>query len=138
LIQINGEGRRVIKTMSMNSRDGKPAMTPAEYAKAYLSSRREDLTLRLLSVERSRQHRDFPLSRDSEERAAESENDEVLDQLADTTRDELARVDHAMRRLDSGHYGECERCGSPIGEARLHVVPEATLCPRCAKARTTL
>jgi RNA polymerase-binding transcription factor DksA len=111
-------------------------MTPAEYAKAYLSTRRQDLVLRLQSVERSRQHRDFPLSPDSEERAVERENDEVLDQLADTTRDELARVDHAMRRLNAGHYGECERCGSPIGEARLHIVPEATLCSRCGRAHS--
>ncbi len=110
-------------------------MTPAEYAKAYLSNRRQDLVLRLDSVERSRRRQDFVLSEDSEERATETENDEVLDRLAEATRIELSRLDHAMRRLDSGHYGECERCGSPIGEERLRIVPEATLCTRCAQAR---
>jgi len=110
-------------------------MTPAEYAKAYLSNRRQDLVLRLNSVERSRHHRGGPLSADSGERAIETENDEVLDRLAETTRVELSHVDHAMRRLDSGRYGECEVCGSPIAETRLRIVPEATLCVRCARKR---
>jgi RNA polymerase-binding protein DksA len=134
LTQINGRDRGAAETARAMSRQRKPDMTPAEYAKAYLSNRREDLVQRLGSVERSLYRRDDGLPADSAERAIEIENDEVLDRLAETTRSELSRVDHAMRRLDSGRYGECERCGSPIGESRLLVVPETTLCLRCAQA----
>jgi DnaK suppressor protein len=109
-------------------------MTPVEYAKAYLANRQQDLTVRLHGVERSRRHAAMPLSADSEERATETENDEVLDRLSEVTRVELSRVNHALQRLDSGRYGECEQCGAPISEARLRIVPEATACTRCAQA----
>lgn len=108
-------------------------MTPVEYAQAYLSNRRQDLVQRLNSVERSLRRETFAPSRDSEDRAAEFENDEVLDRLAEITRVELSRLDHAIRRLNAGHYGECERCGGAIGESRLRIVPEATQCTRCSQ-----
>ena len=44
---------------------------------------------------------------------------------------ELADVEHALRRLDDGTYGTCERCGKQIELARLEVKPDATLCLSC-------
>lgn len=41
---------------------------------------------------------------------------------------ELADVDHALRRLDEGTYGICEVCGRQIDDARLDAVPAARLC----------
>jgi RNA polymerase-binding transcription factor DksA len=110
-------------------------MSPAENAKTYLVNRQHDLTVRLYSVERGRNHSAAPLSQDSEERATELENDEVLERLSEATRSELSRVNHALQRLAAGRYGECEYCGAPIGETRLRIVPEATCCVRCAKVR---
>ena len=46
----------------------------------------------------------------------------------------LEEVDAAVRRLDAGTYGVCERCGEPIGEARLEARPVARLCIGCAAA----
>jgi DksA/TraR C4-type zinc finger protein len=43
--------------------------------------------------------------------------------------DELAA---AEARLDAGVYGLCERCGRPIGLARLRASPTLRRCPRCA------
>lgn len=37
----------------------------------------------------------------------------------------------ALQRLDDGSYGSCVDCGSPIGEARLSVRPEAARCVEC-------
>ena len=34
-------------------------------------------------------------------------------------------VEDALRRLDEGTYGTCERCGKPIPEKRLRALPEA-------------
>ncbi len=43
----------------------------------------------------------------------------------------VAEIDAALGRVDAGTYGVCEACGKPIPEARLEVVPEATLCVAC-------
>ncbi|MDQ7819815.1 MAG: TraR/DksA C4-type zinc finger protein [Armatimonadota bacterium] len=43
----------------------------------------------------------------------------------------LAQVEEALRRMEAGTYGICERCGNPIDFARLQVLPYATLCINC-------
>jgi RNA polymerase-binding transcription factor DksA len=43
----------------------------------------------------------------------------------------VAEIDAALGRVDAGTYGLCEACGKAIPEARLEVVPEATLCVSC-------
>ena len=43
----------------------------------------------------------------------------------------VVEIDAALARLEAGTYGQCEACGKPIPEARLEVVPEATLCVSC-------
>lgn len=48
--------------------------------------------------------------------------------------DRLGKVERALRRVEAGEYGVCERCGEPIPVARLEVLPHATLCVTCAKA----
>ena len=53
------------------------------------------------------------------------ELDEGLEEGAQQT---LAKIDHALARLDGGEYGTCERCGGPIAEERLRARPWATLC----------
>lgn len=46
--------------------------------------------------------------------------------------DLLAKVEHALERIEKGEYGICESCGKPIPVARLEVLPYATLCVACA------
>ena len=43
----------------------------------------------------------------------------------------LARVQAALRSIDKGRYGICERCGKEIPTERLEVRPDATLCVTC-------
>jgi phage/conjugal plasmid C-4 type zinc finger TraR family protein len=43
----------------------------------------------------------------------------------------VAEIDAALARVEGGNYGVCEACGKPIPEARLEVLPEATLCVSC-------
>jgi DnaK suppressor protein len=40
----------------------------------------------------------------------------------------LAAIDSALRRIQDGTYGRCERCGEEIEEERLEALPWATLC----------
>ncbi len=51
--------------------------------------------------------------------------------LANNIRDLLDKVEHAMRRLNEGTYGVCERCGEPIDKARLKALPYSVLCIKC-------
>lgn len=43
----------------------------------------------------------------------------------------LNLVEDALERLDEGTYGVCRRCGQPIGEGRLEVVPWTAYCRPC-------
>ncbi len=43
----------------------------------------------------------------------------------------LARVQAALRSIDKGRYGICERCSIEIPTERLEVRPDATLCLPC-------
>ena len=43
----------------------------------------------------------------------------------------LEAVDAAMRSIERGTYGICERCGKEIDPERLEIRPDATLCVHC-------
>ena len=42
-------------------------------------------------------------------------------------------IQHALRVMELGQYGICERCGEQIQPARLEVKPDATLCMSCQR-----
>ncbi|MER2598033.1 MAG: TraR/DksA C4-type zinc finger protein [Caldilineales bacterium] len=42
-------------------------------------------------------------------------------------------VTMALRAIEKGLYGICERCGEPIDPARLEVRPDATMCLNCQR-----
>ena len=52
-------------------------------------------------------------------------------------RGELEDVRAAIKRLDAGTYGECERCGCAIPVNRLEAVPAANMCIQCKEAEET-
>ena len=53
--------------------------------------------------------------------------------LVQRNREELSRVERALRRMEAGDYGTCGRCGEEIADARLQAVPDALLCRPCAE-----
>ena len=106
-------------------------MTTPDYIRQRLAYRHSELTDRLARIEADRQHRTQAPDGNWTERAAERENDEVLDRLAETTTQEIARLRHSLDRLDANLYGICENCSSAIPAERLQSVPEATLCMSC-------
>jgi DnaK suppressor protein len=65
--------------------------------------------------------------------AATAERAEIL-ALIESTRERLAAADNALARMDEGTYGQCERCGQTINEARLEARPLSVRCVECAKA----
>lgn len=52
--------------------------------------------------------------------------------LAGSLREQLDDVDRALAKLDDGTYGQCEKCGQAIGEARLEAMPATRFCISCA------
>ena len=69
---------------------------------------------------------------DSSQVTAERGEVEVL---LGSLRESLAKVEDALRRLDEGTYGDCERCHEPIPSARLEAMPDARRCMTCASLR---
>ena len=47
---------------------------------------------------------------------------------------ELLALEHALKRIEDGSYGECVRCGEDINSRRLEIDLTATLCIDCASA----
>ncbi len=45
----------------------------------------------------------------------------------------LQDIEHALRAIEKGQYGTCERCGNPIEPGRLEVKPDAILCMNCQR-----
>lgn len=66
---------------------------------------------------------------------------EILDQvdraglLETQDRERLRRIVSALYKIETGNYGTCETCGSPIKEERLEAIPETPFCLYCAKRR---
>lgn len=60
-----------------------------------------------------------------------------LKQLS-THRENLLKIDEALRKLDEGTYGKCEDCGEDINEERLKLIPFAIYCVDCKEKREQL
>ena len=76
-----------------------------------LEKRLAELGARLAKIET---HLRDPGSKDSEERAIELENEEVLERLDASERDEIAQIRAALRRIDAGRYGDGWEDAAPL------------------------
>jgi RNA polymerase-binding transcription factor DksA len=72
-----------------------------------------------------------PHDRDSEERATELENDEVLEGLDEMALEEIRQIRTALKHIEIGSYGMCSACSRPISAERLAAVPSASTCIAC-------
>ncbi len=62
---------------------------------------------------------------------------ETAQSLSNHARGLLEQIDDAMRRIDAGTYGVCERCGERIEPERLEAIPYARLCMDCKRRDET-
>jgi len=53
----------------------------------------------------------------------------------ETHRENLTKIDEALRKLQEGTYGICEDCGEEIPKERLEVMPFAILCRDCQEKK---
>ena len=68
---------------------------------------------------------------DPSDRATVEEERNWSLRLRDRDRKLIGKIQEALARLDSGTFGQCTRCGRPIGSARLHARPVTDLCIDC-------
>lgn len=55
--------------------------------------------------------------------ASDSYTSELRMGMAENEQHLLNEIDHALRKMDEGTFGLCERYGTPISRARLQAVP---------------
>ena len=53
--------------------------------------------------------------------------------IRNNIQDLIDQITRALRRIDEGSYGTCERCGQPIDAARVKALPHASLCLDCKR-----
>ena len=58
-------------------------------------------------------------------------NKEILFRLGERDSQLVADIDQALLRIKEGSYGLCARCGKPIDERRLEVIPTARYDAAC-------
>jgi RNA polymerase-binding transcription factor DksA len=94
-----------------------------------LKDRLRELNERLQDIE---ENLDEPSDPDVEERATEREGDEVLEELGHAGLAEINMIQSALARIEDGAFGICVKCGEPISEERLEVLPHTPTCRHCA------
>lgn len=97
--------------------------------KAQLEARMAHLSQRLEQIEGDLE---AAHSQDWDDRAIEVEGDEVLERLGLEGQREMALIQAALGRIAAGSFGICAKCGNPISEDRLDVLPFTPHCRHCA------
>jgi RNA polymerase-binding transcription factor DksA len=107
-------------------------MATTDDRRKQLETRLKELKTRLGRIEDELEQ---PVSERFAEQAVEREDEEVLEDLGAAGVQEVRMIDAALRRIENGSYGICVRCGDPIGEDRLDVLPQTPVCRDCAAGR---
>jgi DnaK suppressor protein len=74
---------------------------------------------------------DEPMYADSIDQATAETDKSLVLQIKNRDRVLLANINEALRRLEAGIFGDCERCGEQISEARIRANLGTTLCIDC-------
>jgi DnaK suppressor protein len=121
-----------------------PDYTPSE-TEEYMNARQRDY-FRVLLLEWKRSIHDAagvtlqsladgPIREADLNDRASSETDWGIElRTRDRQRKLIAKIDSALRRIDEGEYGYCEKTGEPIGLKRLIARPVATMTVEAQEA----
>jgi len=56
--------------------------------------------------------------------------------IENNVRDLLQKIERALKRIEAGTYGVCDRCGKQIEKARIKALPYVDLCIKDARAQS--
>ena len=89
----------------------------------------------LLSLVRktTENEKEYPSSEvgDSIDQAADSSARELLFELNHGERQRLEAIERALKKIEQGRFGICEKCKDIITKKRLKAVPYARFCIKC-------
>jgi DnaK suppressor protein len=102
--------------------------------KTRLKTRRDfllkEINLRLKEIKDSGGYR----FTDTADIASNIRDDSIVISVAQGEAREIEQIDNALKKLKSGEYGICERCGKKINNERLKAIPFVNLCIKCKEA----
>lgn len=104
-------------------------MQDLAHFKQKLLTLKDEITNRINTIDKDIRHEG--MSADWTEQATERENDEVLESLGNTAEEELANINKALQKIESGEYFSCSQCGNDIPQARLELLPFSLHCVSC-------
>ena len=106
-----------------------------EKIKKILLARKEKIEQQLQSFAKTDPHQkgnynsEFPdFGEKEDENAAEVAEFESNLSLEETLEQSLEMINRSLQKLEDNSYGVCEKCGQPISEKRLEIMPTATKC----------
>jgi DnaK suppressor protein len=74
---------------------------------------------------------DDPFHTDTLDQASADTDKSLTLQMKNRDRNVLWEIDEALRRIEDGSFGVCERCDESIADARMKANPATTLCIDC-------
>lgn len=96
-----------------------------------LLARRESLVQQVNEAERRNRDRDQEATQDPADVAANAYAKELSISMSEGDRRLLTLIDEALKRIETGDYGECVHCGEQVQDKRLEAIPWARHCLRC-------
>jgi DnaK suppressor protein len=119
----------------MNSSTRRTAKTEIRQFKERLDAYRQEALAFLHRVEEERQNLDNNRPSEVGDFCVQTASREYLFERSSQQRQMLRRVEAALRRIDSGAFGECVACGDEINQKRLAAMPWTEFCLRCQEER---
>ncbi len=104
-----------------------------ESERACLNGELEQLKASITPAEERREGSPFGKREEEATEALELEKRLALERRI---KQQLAKVEHALAKLEKGTYGLCDICGQKMDPARLEALPEASLCMKCKAQQT--
>ncbi len=117
-----------------------PTKTQLRKVRALLEEERAQLLEQVAELDAEadvKNWRDAGFDDDPADSGSASFERETAQSLSIHARSLLEQIDDAVRRIDAGNYGPCERCGEMIEPERLEALPYATLCMDCKRRDET-
>ena len=131
----------VQKTTKQNTENRNVIKFPAQVLKPvkdFLLREKQRLEAQKRGVSRSDPFRDPDRVVDnaaSDAEAQEQFGHETASALKRQLDTRLVQIRKALTRLKLGNYGNCEKCGKMINTERLTLMPETTICAKCAQKK---
>jgi RNA polymerase-binding transcription factor len=74
---------------------------------------------------------ELDIPQDSADRSVSNLSQETLFEQASQRREQLRRIEGALRRMDDGSFGTCQSCQEAIAQRRLNALPWTQYCLQC-------